>query len=125
MTRSGARRAVDTEPTAEGGDPFGQADQPTPMRARAPDSVVVHLDHELASGRVCAHTRVTGVGVLDDVRQRLGRDEVCGGFDGLAEAADGDIGINRDGHSCGKGIQGRRQARTREHRRADSPREVP
>jgi hypothetical protein len=117
-------RAVDTEPTAEGGDSFCQADQPTPMRAGAPTPSFVHLDDELASGHVCAHTRVAGIGVLDDVRQRLGRNEVRGGFDGLAEATDGDIGVDRDGHPCGKGFQCRRQA-LREHRWADSAREVP
>ena len=50
------------------------------------DAVVGDLDHQAAVDRRDAHLDRRGVGVLDDVRDRLGDDVVRGGLDRLGQA---------------------------------------
>ena len=50
-------------------------------RIGAPDPVVGDLDDEVVAVQVDVHRRPAGAGVLDDVRQGLGDDEVGGDLD--------------------------------------------
>ena len=74
--RAAAGGALDVEPPAEGGDSIVDPDEPGAAWIGAADAVVAYFDpqHLLVDHR--AHGSGLRVGMLDDVRERFGHDEV-------------------------------------------------
>ena len=64
------------EPAAENGEPVGEPQQTAPVRPGAPHAVVAHMDSQGAVLGAHRDRRMAGTGVLGDVRQRLGDDEI-------------------------------------------------
>jgi hypothetical protein len=77
-------RAVDGQGAVECGDTVRQAREPAAAGGpRAAAAVVAHLDHEHVPVGGDVDRRLRRLGVLGDVRQRLGDDEVGRDLDGL------------------------------------------
>ena len=73
-----------------------------------------------------AHPRLAGVGVLGDVRERLGDDEIGSGLDGTGEPARAlvDVDPDGDGGAQGESAHGVSEPIVGERRRMDPVRQL-
>src|SRR4051812_21084258 len=76
--RAAAGRALEPELSVEDRKPVRETDDPGPVGPGAADAVVTHLDPEGAVRQVGRDRGPPSVGVLGDVGERLGHDEVGG-----------------------------------------------
>ena len=77
--------ALNVQLTPEGDDPIGQPTKPASVRTSAPNSIVLHLQRQRAVHDLDTDLGALGAGMLGDVRQRFGDDEVGGGLDRCRE----------------------------------------
>jgi len=93
--RAAAGRTLDVEPPSQRNRPVADPHQPVTSRIGTSDAVVANLD----SQRPVRHSRpylgARGIRVLDDVRQRLGHNEVRTRLDPRREPPGRDIDLNR------------------------------
>ena len=122
--RAAHHRAVDQEPSVEGLEPVAQADQTPSVRPGAAGTVVSYGDAQGPVLDAHADLRALRTGVLDDVRQRLGHDEVGGRLHHGRQPADRHIGGDRQRHPRHEHLHARAQAAGPERRGQDPLRQV-
>ena len=93
--------------------------RPLPSAPGASDAVVAHLDDERAVFDPRHDRGAFGVGVLGDVGQRLGDDEVGGRLDRGGKPVDGDVGLDRHLHPRRQRVDRRAQPAADQDRRKD------
>ena len=115
--RPAAARTINPKSTAKRVEPVDQAaDARSPGRIRAADAVVGHLNHECAVGLDRPDSRGRGLGVLRDVGQRFGHDEVAGNLNRRRQPASRNVQHrDRDRAARGNRLQRRAQPCRAQH----------
>ncbi len=88
--------ALDPEAPVERGEPVPEALEAAAVRAGAADAVVAHLDPQRPVLDPRGDRGARGAGVLGDVGERLGDDEVGGRLDRRRQPVDRHVDL--DGH---------------------------
>src|SRR5215207_3279290 len=124
--RSVARFRVDVELAIDRGQAVAEAPQPgSQSDVSAADAVVADFDREPAVAVCDCHRGVRRGGVLGDVGQRLGDDEVGGQLDLLGELSRGHLAhLDRQRSAVSECLDGRPEAAIGEHRRVDPTRQL-
>src|SRR4051794_12636145 len=125
QARAAAGRAFDGDRPVEHGDAVHEAAQAGPAaRVGAADAVVGDVHDHAATGAPDCDARPGRVGVLRDVLERLGGDEVGGALDGAGQPAGGDVDADGHGRAVGERAQGRLEAAVGQDGGVDPAREL-